>query len=97
MTAPYETGGEEEALGERGRRVLEDTRAEERRRDPNGSKRRVFLKDNHRLRSDQDWWPIRLLALTGCDQGDSTLVIWCAGVRMEAGVQLRRRRQSERK
>ena len=86
----------DEALGERGRRVLEDAGAEERRRHPDGSERRNFLKNNCRLRRDQDGRRIRLLVFAGGDQRDCTLVIRRTGVGMKPRVQLRRSGERER-
>ena len=95
-TARCETGGGDEALGERGRRVFEDAGAKERRRDPNGSERRNFLEDDCGLRRAEKRRRISLLVLAGGDQGDGTLVIRRTGVGMEARVQLRRSRETQR-
>ena len=86
----------DEALGERGWRVLEDAGAEERRRDPDGCERRNFLENNCWLRRADDRGRVSLLVFAGGDQGDGTLVIRRTGVGVETRVKLRRSRETQR-
>ena len=80
---------QEAALGERGRRVLEDGSTEERRCHPDGNECRNLLKDGRRLWGDKDGRRISLLVLAGRDQRDGALMIGRGRVRVEAGMQLR--------
>ena len=84
------------ALGERGRRVLENAGAEERRHHPDGSERRNFLKPKRRLRRDHDGRGIGLLVFAGSDERHRALVIRRTSVGMQPLVELRRSSQRER-
>ena len=86
----------DEALGERGGRVLEDAGAEEWRRHPDGSERRNFLKNNRGLRRGDDRRRVRLLILTSRDEGNGALVTRGVGIGVKPRVQLWRSRQPER-
>jgi len=77
------------ALGVRGRRVLEDARTEEWRRDPNGSERWNFFETDGGLACDEDWRRIRLFVFAGRDERDSAFVVRRAGIGVETNVQLR--------
>ena len=83
------------ALGEGGRRVLEDARAEKWRWDPDGSERRNFFETDGRLRGDEDGRGIRLFILAARDERDSAFVVRRAGIGVETGVQLRGSRERE--
>ena len=75
--------------------MLENARAEKRRRHPDGSERRNVLKNNRRLRCDKDRRCVRLLRFTGRDERDRALVIRSPGIGMKPCVQLRRSRERE--
>ena len=77
------------ALGEGGRRVLEDARAEKWRWDPDGSERRNFFETDGRLRGDENRRCIRLFIIAGRDERDSAFVVRRAGIGVETNVQLR--------
>jgi hypothetical protein len=85
----------DEALGERGRRVLEDAGAEEGRRDPDRCECRNFPEDDCGLRRAEDRWRVSLLVLPGGDQGDGALVIRRTCVGVEPCVQLRQSRETQ--
>ena len=77
------------ALGEGGRRVLEDARVEKWRWDPNGSERRNFFETDGGLWTDEDGRGIGVLVLAGRDERDSAFVVRRAGIGVETNVQLR--------
>ena len=76
--------------------MLEDAGAEERRRHPDGSERRNFLKNKRRLRSDHDGRGIGLLVFAGGDERHRALVIRRTSVGMQPLVELWRSRERER-
>ncbi len=76
--------------------MLEDSRTKERRRHPDGSKRRNFLEKDRRLRCDQCRWRSGMLILTRGDECDRALVFGRARIRVKTRVQLRRGRETQR-
>ncbi len=79
--------------GERGRRVLEDGRAQKWRCDPDGVQRRNLRKLACELRDVKSRRGVALLVLAGSDQRDRALMLAGSGVFVKAFVQLRRDRQ----
>ncbi len=81
--------GRDNALGERGWRVFEDTRAEKWRRDPDGSERRNVFKMTRRLKSNKKRRRGRFFVLPTRNEGDRALMAGGGGIRVETRMQAR--------
>ena len=87
---------QEAALGERGRRVLEDGSAQKRRRHADGRERGNSLEDGRERGGDEDRRCGGLLGFTRRDERDRALVPGRAGIRVQARMQLRGDGERER-
>ncbi len=76
-------------------RVLEDARAQERRRDPERIQRRDFGKLDDWIRCANERWMGRVLDVAGGDKGDRADMLDAVGIGVDPSMQLRRNAQEK--